>query len=132
MADASTCETCGRPVLDPKGCDYDRLIIHGPACICADCRHWCRAPRLPCLPVDWHYRALAAEAERAALRAEVAQWQAFADGEVDVDGTYCDKGVRYLGKAKRQPDGTWQCLADVGGALCRVECRISPRKAGGA
>jgi hypothetical protein len=36
------------------------------------------------------------------------------------------KGVRFIGKAMRSGDGTWTCLADVGGALCRVEVRVSP------
>lgn len=45
--------------------------------------------------------------------------------EVDVDGRVDPKGVRYVGKAKRQPDGTWRALADVGGALCLVECTVT-------
>lgn len=44
--------------------------------------------------------------------------------EVDVDGRVDRKGVRYVGKARRQPDGTWRALADVGGALCLVECTV--------
>jgi hypothetical protein len=47
--------------------------------------------------------------------------------EIDVDGYVDRKGVRFIGKAKRQPDGTYLCLADVGGALCRVEAHISLR-----
>jgi len=45
---------------------------------------------------------------------------------VDVDGVKdrtCD--IRYIGKATEQPDGTWRCLADVNGALCVVQVRIS-------
>jgi hypothetical protein len=45
--------------------------------------------------------------------------------EIDVDGHIDEKGIRYLGKAAKQPDGTWRCLADVGGALCLVEVRIT-------
>lgn len=45
--------------------------------------------------------------------------------EVDVDGRVDSKGVVYVGKAKRQPDGTWRALADVGGALCLVECTVT-------
>lgn len=44
--------------------------------------------------------------------------------EIDVDGLVDAKGVRYLGKAVKMPNGMYQCLADVDGALCRVECRI--------
>lgn len=46
--------------------------------------------------------------------------------EIDLDGHVDGKGVRYIGKANRHPDGTWRCLADVGGALCLVEVRIRP------
>ena len=46
-------------------------------------------------------------------------------GELDVDGVVDDKGMRFIGKAKKQPDGTWVCLANVGGALCQVEVRIT-------
>lgn len=44
--------------------------------------------------------------------------------ELDVDGHVDDHGIRYLGKAVLQPSGAWLCLADVGGALCRVEVRL--------
>lgn len=46
--------------------------------------------------------------------------------ELDVDGMTDSSGVRFIGKARRGPAGTWTCLADVGGALCRVEVRITP------
>ena len=46
--------------------------------------------------------------------------------EVDVDGRVCaTSGIEYIGKAHRQPDGTWRCLANVGGALCLVEVKIT-------
>lgn len=45
--------------------------------------------------------------------------------EVDLDGHIDAKGIQYIGKASRQPDGTWLCLANVGGALCRVEVKLS-------
>lgn len=45
--------------------------------------------------------------------------------EIDLDGHVDRKGVRYIGKAARQPDGLYICLADVAGCLCRVEVRIS-------
>lgn len=46
--------------------------------------------------------------------------------EWPVDGLIDRRGIRYLGIATRQPDGTWQCLADVGGSLCRVEVKLTP------
>lgn len=46
-------------------------------------------------------------------------------GEIDLDGYVCAKGVLYIGKA-RHKDNKWVCLADVGGALCWVEVKISP------
>ncbi|HVJ92313.1 MAG TPA: hypothetical protein VM580_21080 [Labilithrix sp.] len=48
--------------------------------------------------------------------------------EIDLDGMIDPKsneGIRYVGKAKRMVDGSYLCLADVGGALCRVEVRIT-------
>lgn len=45
--------------------------------------------------------------------------------EVDVDGMMDRKGVIFLGKATQQFDGTWRCLANVGGALCLVEVKIT-------
>jgi hypothetical protein len=46
--------------------------------------------------------------------------------EFDVDGLV-DRthGVKLIGKALEQFDGTYICLADVHGALCRVEVRLS-------
>lgn len=44
---------------------------------------------------------------------------------VDVDGHVDPRGIRYVGKAHRQPNGKYVCLADVGGALCRVEATIT-------
>lgn len=47
--------------------------------------------------------------------------------EIDVDGLVDETtNVRYLGKATRGFDGRWTCLADVGGALCRVEVTVRP------
>lgn len=45
--------------------------------------------------------------------------------ELDIDGHVDDQGNQYLGKATRQPGGEWHCLAVVGGALCRVEVRLT-------
>jgi len=44
--------------------------------------------------------------------------------ELDVDGYIDAKGIRYLGKATKQPDGTWRCLADIAGALVLVQVKI--------
>ncbi len=44
--------------------------------------------------------------------------------EVDVDGYVDARGIRYFGKAARQEDGTWRCLADVDGMLCLVEVTL--------
>lgn len=44
---------------------------------------------------------------------------------VDVNGMLDPEGqISYIGKAHRQLDGKWRCLANVGGALCLVEVRI--------
>ena len=48
------------------------------------------------------------------------------DTEVDVDGYVDRKGVEYLGRAQRMPDGTWQALAIVDDCLCRVQVSITP------
>ena len=48
--------------------------------------------------------------------------------EIDVDGYVDERGIQYLGKAVKQEDGTWQCLANVGGALCRVEVKFTPKR----
>lgn len=47
--------------------------------------------------------------------------------EINLDGFVDGHGVRYIGSATRQPDGKYICLADVGGALCRVEVTIVAR-----
>lgn len=47
---------------------------------------------------------------------------------VDVNGRYCSRlgpTVTYIGKARRQDDGTWKCLANVNGQLCVVEVSIT-------
>jgi hypothetical protein len=49
---------------------------------------------------------------------------------VSVDGM-CDpkrpEFIRYIGKAARQRDGTWRCLAIIGGdLLCSVEVKLTP------
>lgn len=45
--------------------------------------------------------------------------------EVVVEGMIDTKGVRYIGSARRQPNGRWRALADVGGRLCIVEASIT-------
>jgi hypothetical protein len=46
---------------------------------------------------------------------------------VNVDGLRDsrDNTIEYLGIAMRQPDGTYLCLANVGGLLCKVQVNIS-------
>jgi hypothetical protein len=47
--------------------------------------------------------------------------------EIDVDGVFDETtGIRYIGKATKTFDGSWLCLANIGGALCRVELRVAP------
>jgi len=47
--------------------------------------------------------------------------------EIDVDGVVDEStGIRYVGKALKTFDGRWLCLANVGGALCRVELHVAP------
>ena len=47
--------------------------------------------------------------------------------EIDVDGLLDEStGIRYIGKAMKTHEGRWLCLADVGGALCRVELTLRP------
>ncbi len=47
-------------------------------------------------------------------------------GEVNLDGRrdHKDYGIRYLGKAIKQPSGEYHVLADVHGSLCRVAVTI--------
>ena len=45
---------------------------------------------------------------------------------VKVDGMRSNDGlIEYWGIARRQPNGLYRCLADVGGALCFVEVSIT-------
>lgn len=46
--------------------------------------------------------------------------------EVRVEGLVDGKGVRFLGDARNLDDGSWVALAEVGGALCRVQVNITP------
>jgi hypothetical protein len=49
------------------------------------------------------------------------------DNTINMDGKLDSKtGVQYIGKAQRNFDGMWVCLANVGGALCFVEVLASP------
>jgi hypothetical protein len=52
--------------------------------------------------------------------------------EVLVDGERDRRypGIQYWGKATRQPDGTYRCLANVEGSLCVVEVNIKPMDVG--
>lgn len=47
--------------------------------------------------------------------------------EIDVDDLVDEStGIRYIGKATKTFGDRWLCLADVGGALCRVELTVRP------
>lgn len=47
--------------------------------------------------------------------------------EIDVDGLFDEStGILYIGKATKTFEGRWLCLANVGGALCRVELTFRP------
>lgn len=45
---------------------------------------------------------------------------------LDVDGfLLADSGCRLIGKATRAENGFYHVLADVDGALCRIEIRVT-------
>jgi len=45
--------------------------------------------------------------------------------QVCVDGMYdANRDIQYWGMATEQPDGTWQCYAEVQGTFCIVEVKI--------
>jgi hypothetical protein len=47
--------------------------------------------------------------------------------EIDVDGLIDEStGIRYLGKATKTFNDRWMCLAQIGGALCRIELSVRP------
>lgn len=48
--------------------------------------------------------------------------------EIDLDGHVDALGHRYLGKAIRQPDGTYHVVAIIGEALARVAVRVRAQK----
>ena len=46
--------------------------------------------------------------------------------EIDLEGVWDnDRHIKYVGKATKQPDGTWRCWAIAGGALLLVEVIIT-------
>lgn len=52
--------------------------------------------------------------------------------EVDIDGQTSQGRygqIRYIGKAYEMANGSWLCLADVQGMLCRVEVKITKEPA---
>lgn len=56
----------------------------------------------------------------------------FTPREIDVDGMTDERDggfIEFYGKATSQPDGTWRCLANVGGTLCVVEVTITEKAA---
>ena len=47
--------------------------------------------------------------------------------EIDVDGIVDEStGISYIGKATKTFDDRWLCLANIGGAPCRVELIVHP------
>lgn len=49
--------------------------------------------------------------------------------EVDMQDVVDARGIRYIGAARRQPDGKYHVLADVGGRLVIAEVSLSfPRR----
>lgn len=44
---------------------------------------------------------------------------------VDIDGHVDDRGICYYGYAVEYIDGSWVCLANIDGTLCRVEVKIN-------
>lgn len=44
---------------------------------------------------------------------------------LDVEGREVKPGLVLMGTATKMQDGTWRCLANVGGALCLVEVSIN-------
>jgi hypothetical protein len=49
----------------------------------------------------------------------------FARGLISVDGLIDERrGIVYIGDARRQPDGSWICLANVQDNLCLVEIDV--------
>jgi len=67
------------------------------------------------------------QVESNALASRVQALFVDATQEVDVDG-YVDKennAITYIGKARKQANGTWRALANVGGVLAIVECRVT-------
>lgn len=48
--------------------------------------------------------------------------------EIDIDGYVDQRGIKYFGIAKWQPNGKWHAHAAVGSALCVVEVAITATK----
>lgn len=57
--------------------------------------------------------------------ASVVRWGDEEPFEVDLHGRVDARGIRYIGKAVRTKAGSYVCLADVEGCLCRVEVTLS-------
>ena len=52
--------------------------------------------------------------------------------KVNVNGRLDEaRGIEYLGDAHEMTDGTWRCLANVRGMLCRVQVSITEEKSDG-
>jgi hypothetical protein len=46
--------------------------------------------------------------------------------KVNLDGHVDEKGVEFIGWARRQEDGTYRCLANIHNNLCLVEVKLIP------
>lgn len=47
--------------------------------------------------------------------------------EIDLNNYVDSRGIRYIGKAIKQNNGKYFCLADLNGALCQVEVVIKEK-----
>lgn len=67
---------------------------------------------------------------REAARVAIEAAEAFAPVlTLDVDGYVDAQGIQYIGKATKQTDGSWRCLANVAGSFCIVEIKLTPSRA---
>lgn len=53
------------------------------------------------------------------------EFQLYTD-TADLDGHVDARGIKYIGKARKQNNGLWHCLAEIGGALCMIEVKLTP------
>lgn len=133
------CDTCNDTHIMPLHNDYDeerQVMCTRCPTPCQKCRAGGNGPfcgetpcSCDCHRENWQYK------EHAARKFEkpddtdcsptvVLEHIVSPPDEIDVDDVTDSKGVRFIGKATRQPNGEYHCLADVGGALCVVEVSV--------